>query len=149
MTVAEAAGNPHGRVFYSLQVLVTSVFGVGFAVGTFTTDVALLPWRFGRAVLAAVFLFGALQGFERLVRPKVAQARSRALPASTRGTLNVTCKVIQGLSLIFLAGALMMRVSGKRDLSIDLMELWAVLLFLRHCLADLAGDPGTPFSQIR
>ncbi|HEY3824203.1 MAG TPA: hypothetical protein VGL82_06570 [Bryobacteraceae bacterium] len=142
---AQIDGNPHGRIFYSLQVLVASLAGIMFVVGVFTTDVTPFPWRLARAGAAAVFLFGALQAFERLVRSKAAQARSAALSASARRGLDVMCKVVQGLSLLALAGSLMMRIAsgtGAHDISVDLMLLWAVLLCLKHCLADLAGDPG-------
>ena len=139
----ERAIGPHGAAFYFSVAFFASLAGSMFAWGVFAVNGAPFPWRLVRTGVAVVFFFGALQSFERLLRPDKAQNRSSSLSGSARRRLRTACKSIVAVCITTFAGAALLRLAGgqyERDIAMDLQILCAALFFAGYSVADLCGE---------
>jgi hypothetical protein len=137
------SGEPHGKLFYAGVALFALPAGTVFAFRIFAPGSMPFGWRLATAGVAMVFIFGALQAFERLLRPEIAHRRSSALSTSTRRKLRAARKAIVGMVFPgYCIAAIMLLTGGEhaQDVVSDLVILAGVLVFLACCLADLSGE---------
>ena len=136
---------PHGKGFYAAVAICASLFGLGSVWGAVArgslAGVSLdtpLVWRLVDAGVAAVFLIGAMQAFERWLASVRTQARSAAISGVARGRLLALRRVLVGLGgLGYLIAAVVHLVTGGRVA--DLFELSALSIFAGGVVADLCG----------
>lgn len=132
--------SPHGKFFYSGIALFALAAGSFFAFETFTVESTPFGWRLVIAGLALVFLFGAAQAFERLVRPEKACACSSALSSSMRRSLLAARRTLVVLSLAgFVIAASKQWMAHAADIA-DIDILSGASFFIAYCLADLSGE---------
>jgi len=144
----ETARVRHGQPFYFLIGLFALLAGSGFTYGMVGAQDSLQ--RLAEAAMAIIFLAGALQAGNRLLRPQAAWETARNLPDSTRQWLRGIRTALVGLAWLgFVAGALMHfsqsdSVSGAGS---DMQVFAAVLVFLAWCFADFCGEPLRLFAR--
>lgn len=134
---------PHGTGFYFGVAVFALLAGSMFTWGAFAPSGAPFAWRLVRIGVAIIFLFGAVQSFERLFRRERAQDRSSALSSSTRVRLRTVCRSVLAVSITAIGIATLLRLAGgqyERDFATDLQILSAVLLFAVYCVADVCGE---------
>jgi hypothetical protein len=132
--------NPHGKAFYSAVALFALAAECLFASETLAPGSTPAGWRQMIAALTLVFLFGALQAFERVFWPEIARARAQAVPALARRVLRISRRALVAGSLAgFVIAGLMRWTVRVRDMA-DVMIIAAVLFFAAYCVADLAGE---------
>jgi hypothetical protein len=138
---------PHGKGFYVAVAVFASLFGFLFVWGTFASgSLAGVPldtpmvWRLVSVGIAAIFVIGAMQAFERLLAPARAQARSAAISDVARGRLLTLRSVLVGLGGIrYLIASVMHLVAGSRVANV--FELSALFIFAGFVVADFCGKP--------
>jgi uncharacterized membrane protein YoaK (UPF0700 family) len=131
----------HGKPFYAAVAIFALAAGCGFTYGTLMAPDPVQ--RLLEAIIAIVFLAGALQAGERLVRWQAVQQRSRSLSISTRESARTARNVVVGVAwLSFFVGALM-HLSQSDTISgigSDLQVIAGVLIFAAYCVADYCGE---------
>jgi hypothetical protein len=134
---------PHGKLYYSTIALFAFLAAVLFSFATIRAKISSL---FGAAV-ATIFLLGALQALERLVRSQRAIQRSQALSASTRRRLRIICEAIRVPAYAAYVIGFTVRLAGTGYLKGAATDTWllgAFFFFAGACLADLAGEKLVP-----
>jgi hypothetical protein len=133
---------PHGKVFYIAVAVLASPFGFLFvwaASGKAILDGVPpntpMVWRAVQAGVAALFLIGAMQAFERWLAPARAQARSAAISNVTRARLLFLRSWLLGLGV----AASMLSIFRGGPIS-DISVLVGVFFFAGYSVADLCGE---------
>jgi hypothetical protein len=136
---------PHGKVFYAAVAILASLFGFGFAwgavaMGSFAGVPLHTPllWRVAQAGVAAVFLLGALQAFERWLAPLRAQARSAAISDVAHARLLVLRSLLVWTGATGYVIYFVMHLAGDRVPDIGVLS--AVFQFAGLLVADLCGE---------
>lgn len=132
--------SPHGKVFYSGTALFALASGSFFAFETFTVRSTPFGWRLVIAALALVFLLGAAQASERLLRREKACARSGALSRSVRRNLLAARRTLVVLSLAGFVIAALLQWMAHPPHVVDIDILSGASFFVAYCLADLCGE---------
>jgi len=127
---------PHGKGFYVTVAIFASLFGFAFVWAAFVDTPVV--WRLVEAAVAAIFLIGALQAFERLLAQARAQARSAAISDVARARLLGLRSVLVGTGVTGYVIYFVVRLAGTRVS--EIMFLSAVFIFAGAILADLCGE---------
>jgi hypothetical protein len=145
MTVAMPVRVPHSKGFYATVAILTTLVGLAFLLGAFAKSsfagVLLdtpMVWRLVQAGIAAIFLIGAMQAFERWLSPARAQARSAAISDVARARVLILCRVLAGIGIVGWPIAGVVHQAGVRP-DVDIGILSTVLLFAGFLVADLCG----------
>jgi len=126
--IGEEPVRPYCKGFYVGVAVFASLAGSMFTWGVFAPDGSPFAWRLVRTGVAIVFLFGAMQSFERLFRPARAQT---------------VCKSAVAVCIIAFSIAGLLRLAGdqyERDFATDLQVLSAALFFAGFSVADFCGE---------
>jgi hypothetical protein len=141
-------GTPHGKGFYAAMAFVGLLAACGFGYGTIAAPT--MPQRFFEAVIALVFLAGAIEAIDRLARPRVVHVRAMTLPASRRRVLRGTRTFLVRLAWVLFFVGILLHLSNSDALSgagTDMQVSAAVLWFAAWCVADYCGDELGAFSR--
>lgn len=130
---------PHGKGFYVTVAVFASVYCCGFVWGAFVDTSTL--WQVASAGVAAIFLIGTVQAFERLLAPARAQARSAAITGVARARLRVLSSVLLGMGVAAAMADFAVRVFWGGHLSY-ISVVFGVFLFAGYLVADICGERG-------
>jgi hypothetical protein len=145
---APPKGTPHGKGFYAAMAFVGVLAACGFGYGTIAAPT--VPQRCFEALIALVFLAGAIEGIDRLARPRVVHVRAMNLPVSQRRLLRGTRTVLVRLAWVVFFVGILLHLSNSDALSgagTDMQVSAAVLWFAAWCVADYCGDELGAFSR--
>jgi hypothetical protein len=145
---APPKGTPHGKGFYAAMAFAGLLAACGFGYGTFAAPT--IPQGCIEAVIALVFLLGAIEGIDRLARPRLVHVRAMSLPASQRRVLRGTRTVLVRLGWVVFFVGILLHLSNSDALSgagTDMQISAAVLWFAAWCVADYCGDELGAFSR--
>jgi hypothetical protein len=145
---AGSLGTPHGKEFYALMALLGLIGTCGFGYGTFAAPT--VAQRLVEALIALVFLAGAIEAIDRLARPRAAHARSIHLSASRRRILRGTRTVLVRTAWVLFFAGILLHLSSSDTISgagTDMQISAVILWFGAWCVADYCGDQLGAFSR--
>jgi hypothetical protein len=137
---------PHGRGFYVTVAILASLFGFAFLWGS--SEKASLDgvplntpmvWRVAAAGIAAIFLIGVMQAFERLLVPARAQARSAAISDVARVRLRGLRNVLLAMGVAASMTDFAVRTFWGGHLGY-MSVLSGAFFFAGYLVVDLCGE---------
>jgi hypothetical protein len=139
-------GAPHGKGFYTSVAIVSGLFCCAFAWGASGKAVldgvrldTPMGWRLVQGGIAALFLIGAMQAFERWLSPVRALARSAGISDGARARLLGLRSLLLAMGVAGSMIDLFMRLFRGGHFG-DITVLSGVCFFAGYLLADFCGE---------
>ena len=145
---ARPLGTPHGQAFYAAMALLGIVVACGFGYGTVAAPTN--PQRLVEALIALVFVTGAVEAIYRLVSPQKIHARSMNLSPVVRARLRLSRNILVRTAWVAFFVGILLHLSSSDTVSgagTDMQVGAAVLWFAGWCVADYCGDQLGAFSR--